>query len=118
MEKPGAAYAYNDWQMALFWDTLFLKVYGAAYANVTAEVVGLVIGLAAGTAGPLTGDHFRGLPACARDRIWQWASDRRLGMLSANQLLAVPFASAQIEQPEACEVPHRNADATRPIASA
>ena len=38
-ESPGAAYDYNDWQMALFWDTLFLKVYGATYANVDATVL-------------------------------------------------------------------------------
>ncbi len=37
-EKPGTAYAYNDWQMALFWDTLFLKVYGATYDNVDEKV--------------------------------------------------------------------------------
>ncbi|MDP6442803.1 MAG: hypothetical protein QGG36_28250 [Pirellulaceae bacterium] len=37
-EHPGAAYAYNDWQMALFWDTLFLKVYGASYDNVDKQV--------------------------------------------------------------------------------
>lgn len=28
-EDPGTAYDYNDWQMALLWDTLLLKVYGA-----------------------------------------------------------------------------------------
>ena len=38
-ESPGTAYDYNDWQMALFWDTLFLKVYGATYANVDATVL-------------------------------------------------------------------------------
>ncbi len=38
-EAPGTAFAYNDWQMALFWDTLFLKVYGAAYETVDAEVL-------------------------------------------------------------------------------
>jgi hypothetical protein len=38
VEKPGTAYAYNDWQMALFWDTLFLKVYGASYDNVDEQV--------------------------------------------------------------------------------
>ena len=38
-EKPGTAYAYNDWQMALFWDTLFLKVYGASYDNVDRRVL-------------------------------------------------------------------------------
>lgn len=38
-EKPGTAFCYNDWQMALFWDTLFLKVYGAAYDNVDAKVL-------------------------------------------------------------------------------
>lgn len=38
-EKPGAAYAYNDWQMALFWDTLFLKVYGATFENVDEKVL-------------------------------------------------------------------------------
>lgn len=27
-EKPGAAFDYSDWQMALFWDTLSQKVYG------------------------------------------------------------------------------------------
>lgn len=39
VEKPGTAFAYNDWQMALFWDTLFLKVYGATYANVDEKVL-------------------------------------------------------------------------------
>ncbi len=38
VEKPGTAYAYNDWQMALFWDTLILKVYEATYDNVDKEV--------------------------------------------------------------------------------
>jgi len=37
--KPGAAYAYNDWQMALFWDTLFKKVYGATFENVDEKVL-------------------------------------------------------------------------------
>jgi CubicO group peptidase (beta-lactamase class C family) len=30
VEKPGTAYAYNDWQMALFWDTLFREVYASS----------------------------------------------------------------------------------------
>ncbi|MGD8499134.1 MAG: DUF5060 domain-containing protein, partial [Phycisphaerales bacterium] len=38
-EAPGTAYAYNDWQMALFWDTLFKKVYGAGYETVDADVL-------------------------------------------------------------------------------
>jgi hypothetical protein len=38
VEKPGTAYCYNDWQMALFWDTLFLKVYGATYEDVDKTV--------------------------------------------------------------------------------
>jgi CubicO group peptidase (beta-lactamase class C family) len=38
-EKPGVAFAYNDWQMALFWDMLFLKVYRATYQNVDEKVV-------------------------------------------------------------------------------
>jgi hypothetical protein len=38
VERPGTAFAYNDWQMALFWDTLFLKVYGASYDNVDEKV--------------------------------------------------------------------------------
>jgi CubicO group peptidase (beta-lactamase class C family) len=33
-EAPGTAFNYNDWQIALFWDTLFMKVYGAGYADV------------------------------------------------------------------------------------
>ena len=37
-ESPGTAFAYNDWQMALFWDTLFLKVYRATYASVDAKL--------------------------------------------------------------------------------
>jgi CubicO group peptidase (beta-lactamase class C family) len=37
-EAPGTAFAYNDWQMALFWDTLFKKVYGAEYNTVDADV--------------------------------------------------------------------------------
>lgn len=38
-EKPGSAYAYNDWQMALFWDTLFGGVYRATYDNVDETVL-------------------------------------------------------------------------------
>ncbi|MBN1804401.1 MAG: serine hydrolase [Sedimentisphaerales bacterium] len=38
-EAPGTAFAYNDWQMALFWDTLFKKVYGASYETVDADVL-------------------------------------------------------------------------------
>jgi CubicO group peptidase (beta-lactamase class C family) len=38
-EQPGTAYAYNDWQMALFFDTLFTKVYGASHATVDSQVL-------------------------------------------------------------------------------
>jgi CubicO group peptidase (beta-lactamase class C family) len=38
-EKPGTAFAYNDWQMALFWDTLFTKVYDAGYKTVDTKVL-------------------------------------------------------------------------------
>ena len=38
-EEPGTAFAYSDWQMALFWDLLFLKVYGVAYDTVDAKAV-------------------------------------------------------------------------------
>ncbi len=38
VEKPGTAFDYNDWQMALFWDTLFLKVYGTTYDKVDKQV--------------------------------------------------------------------------------
>ena len=38
-ERPGAAFDYNDWQVALFWDLLFLKVYGARYDNVDDSVL-------------------------------------------------------------------------------
>jgi hypothetical protein len=38
-EPPGQAFDYNDYQMALFWDTLFLKVWGATYATVDANVL-------------------------------------------------------------------------------
>ncbi len=39
VEEPGTAYAYNDWQMALFFDTLFTKVYGATHSTVDAKVL-------------------------------------------------------------------------------
>ncbi len=38
-ESPGAAYDYNDWQMALFWDLLLREVYGAGYETVDAQVL-------------------------------------------------------------------------------
>jgi CubicO group peptidase (beta-lactamase class C family) len=38
-EWPGTAFDYNDWQIALFWDTLFTRIYGATYANVDAQVL-------------------------------------------------------------------------------
>jgi CubicO group peptidase (beta-lactamase class C family) len=38
-ERPGTAFDYNDFQMALFWDILFTKIYGATYATVDQQVV-------------------------------------------------------------------------------
>jgi CubicO group peptidase (beta-lactamase class C family) len=38
-DKPGEAFCYNDWQMAVISDTLFGKVYGADYNSVDAEVL-------------------------------------------------------------------------------
>ncbi|MDX9973304.1 MAG: serine hydrolase [FCB group bacterium] len=38
-EKPGTAFDYNDWQMALFFDSLFLGVYGTPYADVDEQVL-------------------------------------------------------------------------------
>ena len=38
-DKPGAAYDYNDWQISLLWDTLFLKVYGLTYETVDAKAL-------------------------------------------------------------------------------
>jgi hypothetical protein len=38
-DNPGAAFAYNDWQMALFFDSLFTKVYGVTHATVDASVL-------------------------------------------------------------------------------
>jgi hypothetical protein len=38
-EAPGTAFDYNDWQMALFFDTLFKKVYGTEFDTVDAEVL-------------------------------------------------------------------------------
>ena len=39
-EMPGAAFDYNDWQMALFADTLFEKVYGVTWDTVDQKVLG------------------------------------------------------------------------------
>lgn len=38
-EAPGTAFCYNDWQMALFWDLLFLKVYQTTYERVDGDVL-------------------------------------------------------------------------------
>jgi len=38
-EAPGTAFDYNDWQMALFFDTLFLRVYGATWDTIDASVL-------------------------------------------------------------------------------
>lgn len=38
-ESPGTAFDYNDWQMALFVDTLFLGVYTTTYAHLDEEVL-------------------------------------------------------------------------------
>lgn len=38
-EKPGTAYDYNDYNMALFFDTLFLKVYGSSWKSVDEDVL-------------------------------------------------------------------------------
>lgn len=38
-ERPGTAFDYNDWAMALFLDLLFLKVYGATYEDVDEKVL-------------------------------------------------------------------------------
>lgn len=38
-EPPGTAFDYSDWQMPLFWDLLFTKVYKADYASVDKDVL-------------------------------------------------------------------------------
>jgi CubicO group peptidase (beta-lactamase class C family) len=38
-EEPGTAFDYNDWQIALLWDCLFLKVYGATYETVDTAIL-------------------------------------------------------------------------------
>ncbi|NWF86160.1 MAG: hypothetical protein HXY18_20305 [Bryobacteraceae bacterium] len=38
-ERPGSAFCYNDWQMALFADLLFNRVYGAPWSEVDAKVL-------------------------------------------------------------------------------
>jgi CubicO group peptidase (beta-lactamase class C family) len=38
-EAPGTAYDYNDWQTALLFDTLFLKIYGIATERIDDEVL-------------------------------------------------------------------------------
>ena len=38
-EKPGEAYDYSDYNMALFFDTIFLKVYGSSWERVDEEVL-------------------------------------------------------------------------------
>jgi hypothetical protein len=38
-ERPGTAFDYNDFQMALFWDVLFTKIYGANYQSVDEGVL-------------------------------------------------------------------------------
>ena len=38
-EKPGEAYDYNDYNMALLFDTLFLKVYGSSWKTVDRDVL-------------------------------------------------------------------------------
>ena len=38
-ERPGRAYDYSDWNMALFFDSLFINVYGSTWKNVDREVL-------------------------------------------------------------------------------
>jgi len=38
-EDPGTAFDYNDYQIALHWDTIFLSLYGATYENVDDTVL-------------------------------------------------------------------------------
>ncbi len=38
-ERPGTAFCYNDWQMALFADLLFKRVYGVNWAEVDSQVL-------------------------------------------------------------------------------
>jgi hypothetical protein len=38
-EPPGSAFDYSDWNMALFFDTLFLRVYGSTWSRVDTEVL-------------------------------------------------------------------------------
>jgi hypothetical protein len=38
-ERPGTAFDYNDWQMALFIDTLFTHIYGATWESVDRDVL-------------------------------------------------------------------------------
>jgi CubicO group peptidase (beta-lactamase class C family) len=43
-EEPGKAFDYSDRQLALFWDLLFLKVFGSSPAKVDEQVLGSGLG--------------------------------------------------------------------------
>ena len=43
-ENPGTCFDYNDYNMALFFDTLLLRVYGATYSNVDSNVLSQRLG--------------------------------------------------------------------------
>jgi len=38
-ERPGKAFDYSDWNMALFFDSLFLKVYAASWDKVDSQIL-------------------------------------------------------------------------------
>lgn len=38
-ENPGEAFDYNDWQMALFADTLFLEIYGQSWETMDEQIL-------------------------------------------------------------------------------
>ena len=113
-EEPGKGFDYSDQQMALFWDLLFTKVYGATPTTADEKV------LKPGLIGPLSfQDKATMLAFGAKDRAGRLAiSPRdfaRFGLLYLNegkwngkQLLPAEMARRAVNSPLPASLPRTN----------
>lgn len=120
-EAPGAAFDYNDWQMALFADTLFGKVFGTTWDTVDAEVLGPLLADKIQCEDAPTFNAFG--PNGRRGRLGVSPRDfARFGLLylrggswSAEQIISPEHARMAVSSPLPADLPRTKAQAAEMI---
>ena len=120
-DTPGSAFDYNDWQMALFFDNLFLKVYGATWENVDDTVLRPMLTSVIGCQdNPTfmafgTGDRAGRQAVSPRDFCRFGLLYLNKGVWNGKRVISEKYATAAVTQPLPATLPRASMEAAEMI---